>query len=45
MGVSQCISTLFGARENILYRDRGFLTRDPVQATFYFANPQTFCLK
>ena len=38
-------STLFGARENILYRDRGFLTRDPVQATFYFVNPQTLCLK
>ncbi len=38
-------STLFGARGNILYRDRSFLTRDPVQASFYFANPQTLCLK
>ncbi len=38
-------STQFGARGNILYRDRGFLTRDPVQATFYFVNPQTLCLK
>jgi hypothetical protein len=38
-------STLFGALGNILYRDRGFATTQPVTAEYYFSNPQTLCLK
>lgn len=38
-------STIFGARGNILYRDRGFATTKPVTAQFYFSNPQTLCLR
>jgi CpeS-like protein len=38
-------STLFGAKDNILYRDRGFATSKPVTATYYFTNPKTLCLK
>ena len=38
-------STLFGALGTVLYRDRGFATPKPVQANFYFTNPQTLCLK
>lgn len=38
-------STLFGARGNILYRDRGFATSKPVTARYYFSNPQTLCLR
>jgi hypothetical protein len=37
--------THFGADQNILYRDRAFVTPDPIQASFYFPNPQTLCLK
>jgi hypothetical protein len=38
-------STIFGARGNTLYRDRGFATPSPVTAQFYFSNPQTLCLR
>ncbi|NET90415.1 MAG: phycobiliprotein lyase [Kamptonema sp. SIO1D9] len=38
-------STIFGVKENILYRDRGFATKDPITAQFYFPNPKTMCLK
>lgn len=38
-------STLFGALGNLLYRDRGFATPNPVTADFYFTNPNTLCLK
>ncbi|MEB3831738.1 phycobiliprotein lyase [Phormidium sp. CCY1219] len=38
-------STVFGALDNILYRDRGYYTPNPVTAQFYFPNPQTLCLK
>ncbi|MFN6568010.1 phycobiliprotein lyase [Dendronalium sp. ChiSLP03b] len=38
-------STLFGALENTLYRDRGFATSKPVTAKYYFPNPQTLCLR
>lgn len=37
--------TVFGALGNILYRDRGFATSNPVTAQFYFSNPQTLCLR
>jgi len=37
-------STLLGVRGEILYRDRGFATSEPVTAQFYFPNPQTMCL-
>ena len=38
-------STIFGALGNILYRDRGFATADPVCAIYNFSNPQTMTLK
>jgi hypothetical protein len=38
-------STVFGALGNLLYRDRGFATSQPVTADFYFSNPQTLCLR
>lgn len=38
-------STLFGAKSDILYRDRGFATPDPVTAQFYFTHPETLCLR
>ena len=38
-------STLFGAKSDILYRDRGFATPDPVTAQFYMARPETLCLR
>ncbi len=38
-------STIFGIAENILYRDRGFATPNPVIATCFFPNPSTMCLK
>ena len=38
-------STLFGALGNILYRDRGFATTDPVSAIYNFSNPQTMTLR
>ncbi len=38
-------STLFGARGNVLYRDRGFATPKPVTAQYYFPNPKTLCLR
>lgn len=38
-------STLFGIKDNILYRDRGFATPEPVTATYSFSNPQTLILK
>ncbi|MEC4802657.1 MAG: phycobiliprotein lyase [Jaaginema sp. PMC 1079.18] len=38
-------STVFGIGGSVLYRDRGFATSKPVIAQFYFANPQTMCLR
>lgn len=38
-------STVFGGLGNILYRDRGFATKDPVKAIYSFPNPQTLCLR
>jgi hypothetical protein len=38
-------STLFGVKDNILYRDRGFATTDPITASYSFPNPQTMCLR
>ncbi|WP_245395478.1 phycobiliprotein lyase [Anthocerotibacter panamensis] len=38
-------STLFGAQGNLLYRDRGFATSQPITAEFYFTNPQTLHLR
>lgn len=37
--------TLFGALGNVLYRDRGFATPNPVTANYYFSNPETLCLR
>jgi hypothetical protein len=37
--------TLFGAKGNILYRDRGFATTDPVSAVVTFSNPDTMALR
>ncbi|MBD2545804.1 MULTISPECIES: phycobiliprotein lyase [Planktothricoides] len=38
-------STVFGALNSILYRDRGFATLNPVTAKFYLPNPETLCLR
>lgn len=38
-------STLFGARESIVYRDRGFATSKPITAQFHFPAPRTLCLR
>ncbi|HEY9642370.1 MAG TPA: phycobiliprotein lyase [Coleofasciculaceae cyanobacterium] len=38
-------NTLFGAGGEVLYRDRGFATPNPVTAQFYFTNPETLCLR
>lgn len=38
-------STLFGALDDILYRDRGFATTKPITAQYYFTNPETLCLR
>jgi hypothetical protein len=38
-------STLFGALDNLLYRDRGFATTQPITASFHFTNPETLCLR
>ncbi|RUR84521.1 phycobiliprotein lyase [Chlorogloeopsis fritschii PCC 9212] len=37
--------TLFGAKGNTLYRDRGFATTKPVTAQYFFPNPTTLCLR
>ncbi|MGL5058687.1 MAG: phycobiliprotein lyase [Microcoleus sp.] len=37
--------TLFGILGNIMYRDRGFATLQPVTAEFYLPNPETLCLR
>jgi hypothetical protein len=37
--------TLFGAQGNILYRDRGFATTQPVSAIVTFTNPDTMTLR
>lgn len=37
--------TLFGALGDVLYRDQGFATSDPVTALFSFSNPDTMHLK
>lgn len=37
--------TIIGIRDNILYRDRGFATSDPVSATYTLPNPSTLCLR
>lgn len=38
-------TTLFGALGNILYRDRGFATSQPVTAKYSFPNSNTLCLR
>lgn len=38
-------STIFGVKNNILYRDRGFATPKPVKAGYTMSNPQTMCLR
>ncbi|ACK69006.1 conserved hypothetical protein [Gloeothece citriformis PCC 7424] len=38
-------STVFGALGDILYRDRGFATKDPIKAIYSFPNPNTLCLR
>jgi hypothetical protein len=38
-------STIFGAKGNKLYRDRGFSTLRPITATFLFTDSKTMCLK
>ncbi len=38
-------TTLFGAGNAVLYRDRGFATTKPITAQFYFTNPDTLCLR
>lgn len=38
-------STIFGVRGTTLYRDRGFATTKPVQATFYLTEPTTLRLR
>jgi hypothetical protein len=38
-------STLFGARGETLYRDRGFATPKPVTAQFHFPAAKTLCLR
>jgi hypothetical protein len=38
-------STLFGALGDILYRDRGFATVEPVTALYHFTDPDTLHLK
>jgi hypothetical protein len=37
--------TVFGILGDILYRDRGFATADPVTAQFFFTNSRTMCLR
>jgi hypothetical protein len=37
--------TIFGAKDNILYRDRGFATTKPVTAVYHLPNPTTLCLR
>lgn len=38
-------STIFGVLGDILYRDRGFATKDPINAKYYLPNPDTLCLR
>jgi CpeS-like protein len=38
-------NTLFGAEGEVLYRDRGFATPNPVTAQFYLPNIETLCLR
>jgi hypothetical protein len=38
-------STIFGIRDNFLYRDRGFATPKPVKAEYKMLNSQTLYLK
>lgn len=38
-------STIFGVLGNILYRDRGFATKNPVTAHFYLRDAETLCLR
>ncbi len=37
--------TIFGAKGNILYRDRGFATNKPVTASYHLSNSATLCLR
>jgi hypothetical protein len=37
--------TIFGAKGDILYRDRGFATSKPVTALYHFSNADTLCLR
>lgn len=38
-------ATIFGIRGNIMYRDRGFATPDPVTALYRFTNDNTMVLR
>ena len=38
-------STTFGVVDGVMYRDRGFATKNPVIATYSFTNPETLCLR
>ncbi|WP_413165160.1 phycobiliprotein lyase [Capilliphycus salinus ALCB114379] len=38
-------STIFGVLGDILYRDRGFATTEPINAKYYLPNPDTLCLR
>lgn len=38
-------STIFGIKDNWLYRDRGFATSKPIKAIYTMPNSQTLCLK
>ena len=38
-------STMFGVADNILYRDQGFATTEPVTAKLNFTNPKTMVLR
>jgi CpeS-like protein len=38
-------ATIFGIRGNIMYRDRGFATPDPVTALYRFTNESTMVLR
>lgn len=39
------INSMNNSMNNILYRDRGFATMNPVTAKFYLPNPETLCLR
>lgn len=38
-------STVFGASDTLLYRDRGFATPEPIAAAYYLRDSDTLCLR